>query len=121
MKAINRRNAMTRMLRSRLQWSLPVSLTALLRLHIPRLQPARITLSALCLVAMTSVAAAAAPATATPMGLYVRDGVLMRGGSPYLGIGANYQTLFGKLLRNKDDTSSLDKLAHLSKAGIPFV
>jgi hypothetical protein len=45
----------------------------------------------------------------------------MKDGSPYLGIGANYQTLFGKLLRNKDDTSTLEKMARLSKAGIPFI
>ena len=56
-----------------------------------------------------------------PKGLYVRHGVLMRQGKPYLGIGANYNTLFGKLLQNKNDTSSLDKLARLGKAGIPFV
>jgi hypothetical protein len=55
------------------------------------------------------------------MGLYVRGGVLMRHGKPYLGIGANYNTLFGQLLQNKDDTSSLDKLARLGQAGIPFV
>ena len=36
-------------------------------------------------------------------------------------IGANYNTLFGQLLQNKDNTSSLDKLARLGKAGIPFV
>ncbi len=54
-------------------------------------------------------------------GLYVSDGVLMRQGKPYHGVGANYNTLFGQLLQNKDNTSSLNKLARLGKAGIPFV
>ncbi|MBA3962026.1 MAG: cellulase family glycosylhydrolase [Chthoniobacterales bacterium] len=54
-------------------------------------------------------------------GLYVTDGVLMRKGKPYLGIGANYNSLFGQLLKDKDNNSSLAKLAELAKAGIPFV
>jgi hypothetical protein len=63
-----------------------------------------------------------APASGqTPEGLYVRNGILMRHGQPYHGIGANYQTLFARLLINKDDTSSLEKLAALGKAGIPFL
>ena len=86
-----------------------------------RLQPVGVTFGILCLVAITAFGPATVPAAAGSIGLYVRDGVLMKDGSPYLGIGANYQTLFGKLLRNKDDTSSLDNLARLSKAGIPFI
>jgi hypothetical protein len=58
---------------------------------------------------------------AGPKGLYIRDGVLMRQGRPYHGIGANYQLLFARLITNKDDTSSLENLARLGKAGIPFV
>ncbi|MEO5717226.1 MAG: cellulase family glycosylhydrolase [Chthoniobacterales bacterium] len=54
-------------------------------------------------------------------GLYVSNGVLTRQGKPYLGIGANYNTLFGQLLLNKDSTTSLEKLARLGRAGIPFV
>jgi hypothetical protein len=86
-----------------------------------RLQPVGVTLGILCLVAITAFGPATVPAATGSIGLYVRDGVLMKDGSPYLGIGANYQTLFGKLLRNKDDTSSLENLARLSKAGIPFI
>ena len=63
---------------------------------------------------------AARPALARS-GLTVQNGVLMKDGSPYRGIGANYDTLFGRILRNKDDTSSLDNLAHLAQSGIPFV
>ncbi len=62
-----------------------------------------------------------AEAADTPPGLYVVHGVLMRDGKPYVGIGANYNTLFGQLLKNKDETSSLDNLARLARAGIPFV
>ncbi len=64
--------------------------------------------------------AAASNASERP-GLYVNNGVLMRQGKPYLGIGANYNTLFGQLLQDKDTTASLDKLARLGRAGIPFV
>ncbi len=70
-----------------------------------------------CLLSLANDAKAAG----TAQGLYVSDGVLMRAGKPYLGIGANYNTLFGTLLQNKDDTSSLDNLSRLAKAGIPFV
>lgn len=63
----------------------------------------------------------ATPATAAPMGLYVENGVLMRQGHPYFGIGANYHSLFGQLLQNGDSHASLDNLARLAKAGIPFV
>ncbi len=45
----------------------------------------------------------------------------MKGGHPYSGIGANYDTLFGRLLQNKDDHSSLDNLGMLAAKGIPFV
>lgn len=55
-----------------------------------------------------------------PPGLHVRRGVLMRHGKPYFGIGANYNSLFTRLLKDKDDTSSLKNLALLGKAGIPF-
>jgi hypothetical protein len=76
----------------------------------------------LCGVILSLALAGAAPASGqTPEGLYVRNGVLMRHGQPYHGIGANYQALFARLLINKDDTSSLENLAALGKAGIPFV
>lgn len=56
-----------------------------------------------------------------PMGLSVRNGVLMRQGKPYAGIGANYDTLFGRLLQDKGDVSSLHNLGLLADKGIPFV
>lgn len=45
----------------------------------------------------------------------------MREGRPFSGIGANYDTLFGRLLQDKDDHSSLDNLGLLAAKGIPFV
>ena len=66
-------------------------------------------------------ASALADESSEPAGLYLRHGVLMREGKPYSGIGANYDTLFGRLLQNKDDTSSLVNLALPAKKGIPFV
>lgn len=65
--------------------------------------------------------ATSAVAAEGPLGLYVRDGVLMHDGRPYCGVGANYQTLIDNLLNNKDDNSTLDKLARLGQMGIPFV
>ena len=54
-------------------------------------------------------------------GLYVQAGVLMRDGKPYRGIGANYFSLFSRILRNPEDTSSLTNLTALAQARIPFV
>ncbi len=62
-----------------------------------------------------------APAQAKPQGLYVRDKILYRNGKPYRGIGANYFSLFSRILQNENDRSSLDNLARLSRAGVPFV
>jgi hypothetical protein len=95
-------------------------LSNILRL-MRRLQMVAPTLVTVCLVVVILFAPSGATATEAPRGLYVRDGVLMKDGRRYFGVGANYQTLFGRLLRNKDDTSSLDKLARLAAAGIPFV
>jgi hypothetical protein len=76
----------------------------------------------LCGAILSLSLAVAVPASGqTPEGLYVRNGVLMRHGQPYHGIGANYQTLFARLMNNQNDTSSLENLAALGKAGIPFV
>ncbi len=63
----------------------------------------------------------AEPTPVDPPGLHVQNGVLTRNGKPYCGIGANYLLLFARLVTNKDDVSTLDNLAHLAKAGIPFV
>ncbi len=45
----------------------------------------------------------------------------MHRGKPYAGIGANYDTLLGRLLADKENTSTLTNLAALAKKGIPFV
>jgi hypothetical protein len=58
---------------------------------------------------------------AAPHGLSVRDGVLVKDGKPYRGIGANYFSLLSRVLKDPADTSSRDRLGTLSKAGIPFV
>lgn len=56
-----------------------------------------------------------------PNGLYVRDGILMRAGQPYRGVGVNYFSLFSRLIEDGKDESSLRSLEQLSKAGVPFV
>jgi hypothetical protein len=78
-------------------------------------------LAYLCSIAGGLPPLGAQPTLAQPPGLYVRNGVLMRNGRPYHGIGANYQLLFARLVTNKDDSSTLENLAGLAKAGIPFV
>lgn len=60
-------------------------------------------------------------AAETPNGLYVRDGILMRAGQPYRGVGVNYFSLFSRLIEVEKDESSLRSLKQLSKAGVPFV
>lgn len=76
--------------------------------------------STLMFVSLAHLSASAAN-DSQPLGLYVRDGKLMRAGKPYRGIGANYDTLFGRLLQNKNDTTSLENLGKLGAEGIPFV
>lgn len=58
---------------------------------------------------------------APPPALYVENGVLMKNGAPYVGVGVNYFDLFSRILARPDDSSSLTNLARLGKAGIPFV
>jgi hypothetical protein len=61
------------------------------------------------------LAAAASP------GLCVREGVLVKDGQPYRGIGANYFSLFARVLKDPNDASSLSNLTALAGARIPFV
>jgi hypothetical protein len=64
---------------------------------------------------------AATVASAAPVGLEVRDGVLLRDGRPCRAVGANYFSLFSRLLSRPSDDSSLTNLAQLARADIPFV
>jgi Cellulase (glycosyl hydrolase family 5) len=73
-----------------------------------------------CFFVLPITASAVQPGEQTK-GLFVKNGILMRQGKPYVGIGANYDSLFGRLLQNKDDNSSLENLALLANKGIPFV
>jgi len=55
-------------------------------------------------------------------GLAARDdGTVLLRGKPFRGIGANYFSLFTRLLKNTNDTSSLSNLSSLASAKIPFV
>ena len=60
-------------------------------------------------------------AQAAPPGLTVQDGVLLKDGRPYCGIGANYFSLFQRVLAKPDDASGCSNLTALARAGIPFV
>ncbi|MBM3493175.1 MAG: hypothetical protein FJX72_02450, partial [Armatimonadetes bacterium] len=58
------------------------------------------------LIGMLCLAATAAMGSApAPQGLYVRDGVLMRAGKPFCGIGVNYFDCFSRHLKDPQDTS----------------
>ena len=73
------------------------------------------------LLLLVGAKVASAEPAATPKGLYLRHGALMRAGQPYAGIGANYDTLLGRLIGDKHNTSTLTNLGLLAKKGIPFV
>ena len=55
------------------------------------------------------------------LGLTVENGLLLRDGKPYRGIGANYFDLFYRMLKDPSDESSRNGLRQLSRADIPFV
>jgi len=80
---------------------------------------------AFLLGAVLATVAAACPAVAaadaTPPGLTVGpDGVLLKAGRPWRGIGVNGFDLFARTLRDPADTSYRDGLAALGERGIPF-
>ena len=54
-------------------------------------------------------------------GLSVSQGVLLRQGAPYQGIGVNYFSLFSRTLKNPADRSYEAGLKQLADAHIPFV
>jgi len=54
-------------------------------------------------------------------GLYVQDGLLIKAGKPYRGIGANYFSLFYRTLKDASDRSYRQGLRQLSEANILFV
>lgn len=54
-------------------------------------------------------------------GLSVSQGVLLRQGAPYQGIGVNYFSLFSRTLKNPADRSYEAGLKQLAEAHIPFV
>ncbi len=53
-------------------------------------------------------------------GLTVKDGTLLKDGTPCRGIGVNYFSLFYRTLKNPGDKSYDDELQQLSEAGITF-
>ena len=78
-------------------------------------------LAFLVLVGLVPFSACGETLRSKPLGLTVADGVLLRDGKPYRGIGANYFDLFARVLHDPQDTSHRQGLARLARAGIPFV
>ena len=67
-----------------------------------------------------TVQAGDADGKVTP-GLSRRDGVVFKDDQPYRGVGANYFDLLLRPLHSSTNTTTLDGLKQLGKAGIPFV
>ena len=67
------------------------------------------------------VAASSAPAQteASPPGLTVRDGVLLKDGEPYHGMGMNYFEAFYRTLQDTADKDYEKSFAELGKRVIP--
>jgi hypothetical protein len=55
------------------------------------------------------------------LGLWQTNGVLFKEAQPYRGVGANYFDLFLRVLREPTNSTSIDGLGRLGRAGIPFV
>nr|HQH53191.1 hypothetical protein [Candidatus Hydrogenedentota bacterium] len=73
-------------------------------------------LAALCMVWAAGVRAAE-----QPPGLSVsKEGVLLKDGQPYRGIGVNYFNAFLRRVQNPQDTSYREGFKTLSGKGIPF-
>ncbi len=78
-------------------------------------------LSMALLTSSPSPLRAAEPSTESKGLTIAPDGTLLRDGRPYRGVGANYFDLLIRVLQDPANTSSLDGLERLGKAGIPFV
>ncbi len=86
-----------------------------------------ILISFLCIAFMACDKSACCPPKVNPPqtpkskpGIYVENGVFMRKGKPYRGIGVNYFDAFYRVLKNSNDTSYVQGFEQLNKAGIPF-
>jgi hypothetical protein len=55
------------------------------------------------------------------LGLYVEDGVLLKDGNPYRGIGMQYHDPFQRRLLNAKDTTYREGFNELATYGVPFV
>ncbi len=60
-------------------------------------------------------------APAASSGLYLEKGYLMKDGHRFAAVGANYYGLFGRILRDREEMSSLRNLERLAQKGVPFV
>ena len=64
---------------------------------------------------------AAEPTTEKSLGLSLQQGQVLLEGKPYRGMGANYFSLFSRILKDPTDRSFDDGLRQLAEAEIPFV
>lgn len=55
-----------------------------------------------------------------PPGLYIENGLFMKDGLPYYGVGTNYFDMFTRAVE-QDDLSGLDGMMDLKRAGVPFI
>lgn len=91
------------------------------RRHSPGLRQGASRLCGLAVAIASAVAGGGAAEQPAALGLTVQNGIFIKDGRPYHGIGANYFGLFHRLLKDAEDTSTIEGLRRLSEAGIPFV
>ena len=78
-------------------------------------------LALLTLIGFVPLTACGETRQSKTLGLAVVDGVLLRDGKPYRGIGANYFDLFARVLHDPKDTSHRQGLARLgARASLLF-
>jgi hypothetical protein len=79
-------------------------------------------LSKIKLVALFTVIGLCVQAAEIPMGVYVKNGALLRAGMPYRGMGINYYTCFNTLLAHPENRDFVEGFRILrEKYQIPFI
>ncbi len=64
--------------------------------------------------------ATSSPSPSPTLGLSVQDGKFFLQGRPYRGVGVNYYDLFTRLSAKPGDLTTLENLATIARAGVPF-
>jgi len=89
---------------------------------VKHISPRRNALLLLSFLVLHAVNMPRATADVAPMGLYLDNGTLMRGGEPYRGMGMNYAQCFWQLLKNPENRDFIEGFRILREDyDIPFI